>query len=106
MKTNERFSVGDYVIFTAKENDDVPYGCAGTMERELHGKIFRVTGTKPGFASDDYQRITIETCKYTEDPERCGLEWNFSAPMFEAWYPARVRDIPESVPADFSLLFS
>lgn len=104
METKARFCPGDYVTFVAREYDDVPWGCNKTMERTMHGKIFRVTkATNDDIYGPGTQRLEIECCELTVNPEACRLSWRFSSPMFELFEDQKKGDdeLPELTFDDF-----
>lgn len=58
---------GDYVMFTASHDDDVPYGVSEEMERNMRGVIYRIAGTRTTSNRrwGEYQVVYVEDCEYT-----------------------------------------
>ena len=85
-----RFQKGDYVVFVARQDDDVPCGCNEIMEATLYGKVFLVDSVDE--YDDGVQSIRPSVCDLTDNPDECILDWNFSSPMFELYEEAEKTD--------------
>lgn len=82
---------GDYVIFAAREDENVCHGINEEMEEQLRGKIFRVSKI---YGGED--TLEIEPCELTGEVEEHALDWTFSHEMFVKYF------IESNEPLEFS----